>query len=212
RAALCPYTTLFRSRAAGVLARLVREHTGSRAFRDYFTAFCDRYGTGTLVPVRTVVDSAAGLGWPRDYPSSPAASGRHVFSGRDRLLLSWIAEATARGEREVELDDAAVEALAVAGGDPDAIPPHVDLGARIHAASVAALERGEYRFTVAPGRVAGTLSARLSPLVPEAGLAAVFSALPTTAEGALAVQMSFTPPYPSAENVARLPRFTPEVV
>ncbi|GAA4658797.1 lantibiotic dehydratase [Amycolatopsis dongchuanensis] len=199
-------------RTAGVLARLVREHTGSRAFRDYFTAFCDRYGTGTLVPVRTVVDSAAGLGWPRDYPSSPAVSGRHVFSERDRLLLSWITEATARGEREVELDDAAVEALAAAGGNPDAVPPHVDLGTRIHAVSVAALERGEYRFTVAPGRVAGTLSARLSPLVPEAGLAAVFSALPTTAEGALAVQMSFTPPYPSAENVARLPRFTPEVV
>ncbi|MTD57149.1 lantibiotic dehydratase [Amycolatopsis pithecellobii] len=197
---------------AGVLARLVREHTGSRAFRDYFTAFCDRYGTGTLVPVRAVVDSAAGLGWPRDYPSSPAASGRHVFSERDRLLLSWITEAIAQGEREIELDEAAVDALAAAGGDPDAVPPHIDLGARIHAVSVADLERGEYRFTVAPGRAAGTLSARLSILVPEAGLAAVFSSLPSTTEGAIVTQMSFTPPYPSAENVARLPRYTPDVV
>lgn len=86
-------------RAAEVLARLVRQHTGSAAWRDWFGAFCDRYGTSTLVPLRAVVDPVSGLGWPRGYPDSPEPSGRHVFSDRDRLLLALAAEATARGVR-----------------------------------------------------------------------------------------------------------------
>nr|WP_231104912.1 lantibiotic dehydratase [Haloechinothrix halophila] len=199
-------------RAASVLARLVREHTGQREWRDYFAAFCDRYGTGTLVPLRMLIDTDIGLGWPRGYPGSPEPSGRHTFSERDQLLLSWASQATARGEREIELDDTLVNKLAEAGGDPDAIPPHVDLGARIHADSAAALDQGEYTFTVVPGRAAGTLTSRFTPLVPEAGLDAAFASMPTTAAGALPAQLSFVPMFPSAENVARVPRYLPDVI
>lgn len=196
--------------AAGLLARLVREHTGSRAWRDYFAAFCDRYGTGTLVPLRAVVDPDCGLGWPCGYPGSPEASGRHVFSERDRLLFALAAQSTTCGLREIDLDEATVDSLVTAGGEPDTLPPHVDMGARIHATSRAALERGEYTFTVIPGRAAGTLSSRFTPLVPE--LAAVFAEVPTTVAGALPAQLSFTPMFPSAENVARVPAYLPDAM
>lgn len=103
-----------------------------------------------------------------------------------------------------------MNALIAAGGDPEAVPPHIDMGARIHATSPEALERGEYAFTVAPGRAAGTLSSRFSPLVPE--LADAFAELPTTVAGAVGAQLSFTPMFPSAENVARAAAYLPEVV
>ena len=199
-------------RAAGVLARLVRESTGTREWREYFAAFCERYGTGTLVPLRAVLNPDSGLGLPRGYPGSTQPSRRHVFSKRDELLLALAAAATARGSREIELDDATVENLATAGGGGESIPPHVDLGARIHAPSADALDRGEFTVTVTPSRAAGTLTSRFTTLVPEAGLDAVFRDLPTTTEGALPVQPSFPPLYPSAENVSRVPRYLPDVV
>lgn len=197
-------------RVAGVLARLTREHTGGRPWRDWYAAFCDRYGTGTLVPVRMVLDPDCGLGWPHGYPDSPEPSGRHVFTERDRLLFSLAAKATATGARETVLSDALIDELAIAGGEPDAIPPHVDLGAQIHAASRAGLESGDYTFTVAVGRAAGTLTSRFTPLTPELG--AVFARIPTIVAGAASAQMSFTPMFASAENVARVPRCLPEVV
>lgn len=199
-------------RAASVLARLARETTGSREWREYFAAFCERYGTGTLVPLRTVLNRDGGIGLPRGYPGSTQPARRHVFSERDELLLALAAEATARGHREIELDDATVDKLVTAGGGGDAIPPHVDLGARIHATSAAVLDRGEFTLTVAPGRAAGTLTSRFTTLVPEAGLDAVFAALPTTTDGAVPVQLSFTPIYSSAENVCRVPAYLPDVV
>jgi class I lanthipeptide synthase len=199
-------------RAATVLARLARETTGSREWREYFAAFVDRYGTGTLVPLRTVLDRDAGLGLPRGYPGSTQPACRHVFSDRDELLLALAAEATARGHRGVELDDATVEKLATAGGCGDAIPPHLDLSARIHATSPAALDRGDFTLTVSPGRAAGTLTSRFTTLVPEAGLNAIFATLPTTTAGAVPAQLSFTPIYPSAENVCRVPAYLPDIV
>lgn len=199
-------------RAASVLARLARETTGTPECREYFTAFCERYGTGTLVPLRTVLNPDSGIGLPRGYPGSTQPSRRHVFSARDELLLALASAATARGSREIELDEATVENLVTAGGGGESIPPHVDLGARIHATSTDALDQGEFTFTVAPGRAAGTLTSRFAALVPEAELEAVFRALPTTTDGALAVQLSFTPLYPSAENVCRVPPYLPDVV
>ncbi|MGH3915391.1 MAG: lantibiotic dehydratase, partial [Pseudonocardiaceae bacterium] len=154
--------------------------------------------------------SVSGLGWPRGYPDGPEPITRHVFSDRDRLLFALAAEATAHGAREVELTDATVDALAAAGGDPEAVPPHIDMGARIHALNREALQRGEYTFTVAVGRAAGTLSSRFSALFPELG--GVFADLPTTVTGAASAQLSFPPMFPSAENVARVPAYLPDTV
>ena len=199
-------------RAAGVLARLARQTTGSREWREYFAAFCERYGTGTLVPLRTVLDRDRGIGLPRGYPGSTQSARRHVFSERDELLLTLASEATARGSREIELDDAMVDRLVTAAGGVDSLPPHLDIGARIHAASPAALDDGEFTLTVAPGRAAGTLTSRFTTVVPEAGLDRAFAALPTTTDGAVPVQLSFTPIYPSSENVSRVPAYLPDIV
>ncbi len=68
------------ARAATALLRLTRQPAGWPAWRDYHAAFCDRYGTGTLVPVTEVVDPDAGLGYPAGYPGSrpTRAGGRAV--------------------------------------------------------------------------------------------------------------------------------------
>ncbi|GAA3852356.1 lantibiotic dehydratase [Saccharothrix violaceirubra] len=199
-------------RAAGVLARLVRQNTGSRDWRDYFAAFVERHGTGTLVPVADVVDRDHGIGLPGGYPGGAPQSGRHVFSDRDALLLAVATEATARGDSEVNLDDALVDRLAAVCGGREEIPPHLDLGAQVHATGPDALDRGEFTLTVAPGRAAGTLTSRFTTLLPEAALDTVFSALPTTTTDAVPAQLSFTPIHPSAENVCRVPAYLPQRV
>lgn len=200
-------------RATDVLARLARETTGAREWREYFATFCERYGTDTLIPVRTMVDPDSGIGLPRGYPGSMPSSERHVLSSRDELLLTMLTEAIAKGGQEIELDDAMVAQLSETNGNaPGKFPPHVDMGARVHAHSVAALDRGEFTVTLAPGRAAGTLSSRFTPLVPEAGLEHVFRNVPTTTRGALPAQLSFAPIHPSAENVCRVPQSLPDIV
>ncbi|WP_017975667.1 lantibiotic dehydratase [Actinopolyspora halophila] len=199
-------------RAATVLARLARETTGTPAWREYVAAFIERYGTGTLVPLRELLNPESGLGFPRGYPGSTPDSGRHVLSERDTLLLRLASRATARGDREIELDEDTVAALEQAGGGAAPRPPHLDLAARVHAASREELDRGDYTLTVAPGRVAGTFTARFAPLVPEAGLDRVFATCPTIADGPVAAHLSFPPIFANAENVSRTPHHRPETV
>lgn len=199
-------------RAASVLARLVREPTGTREWREYFAAFCERYGSGTLVPLRELVDTDTGLGWPRGYPGSGQPSGRHVFSERDKFLMELAEDAAIRGSQEVELDDEILGKLAETGGGGAVIPPHVEVGARIHAVSKQALDRGDYTFTVSLGRAVGTLTGRFLPLVPEVNLEAVIRNLPTIIAGAVPVQLSFPPQTPGAENVSRIPAYLPDVL
>jgi lantibiotic biosynthesis protein len=88
----------------------------------------------------------------------------------------------------------------------------VEIAARIHAASVEALNRGEFTLTVAPARSAGTLTSRFTTTATGSGLEDVYAAVPPTTEGALAVQMSFPPMYPHAQNVCRVPAYLPHVL
>lgn len=200
-------------RAAGVLARLARETTGTREWREYFAAFCEQYGTDTLVPLRMMTDPDSGIGFPRGYPGSMPSSDRHVYTLRDELLHTMVTRAIAQGCREIELDDATVAQLSDTGdGDSGTFPPHVDMGARVHADSAAEIDRGEFTLTVAPGRAAGTLSSRFTPLVPDVGLEHVFGNLPTTTREALPAQLSFAPIHASAENVCRVPQSLPDIV
>jgi lantibiotic biosynthesis dehydratase-like protein len=88
----------------------------------------------------------------------------------------------------------------------------VELAARIHATSVQALDDGEYALTVAPARAGGTLTSRFTATMTGSGLEQVYRALPTGCAGALAVQLSFGPAYPHAENVCRVPAYLPHVL
>src|SRR6266545_633706 len=201
------------ARAAGALLRLTRQPTGWPAWRDYHAAFCDRYGTGTLVPVTEVVDPDAGLGYPAGYPGSVLSPPIEGASPRDERLLALAWQAMIDDGREIVLTDDTIDA--VAGEQrPDVryIPPHVELAARIHAASVQAFQRGEYSLTVAPARAGGTLTSRFTPTATGSGLDEIYRALPVGTDGALAVPMSFPPAYPHAENVCRVPAYLPHVL
>jgi len=200
-------------RAADLLLRLTRRPTGEPVWRSYHAAFRDRYGTGTLVPVGEVVDPDGGLGYPAGYPGSvwPVPVSGPVE--RDELLLALAWRAVVDGTGEIVLTEETVRALSAAGDvDHRYAPPHVEIAARIHAVSVAALNRGDFTLTVAPARAAGTLTSRFTTTATGSGLEAVYAAAPTTTEGALAAQMSFPPMYPHAENVCRVPAYLPHVL
>jgi lantibiotic biosynthesis protein len=200
-------------RAATALLRLTRHPHGLPAWRAYHAAFCDRYGSGTLVPVTEVTDPDSGLGYPAGYPGSILPVPADGPTGRDDRLLALAWQAVSDGSREINLTDQAIRALA--GGerlDERYIPPHVELAARIHAASALAVQRGEYTLTVAPARAGGVLTSRFTPTTTGSGLDEAYRALPTATEGAMAVQMSFPPVYPHAGNICRIPAYLPHVL
>ncbi|MCE7010028.1 lantibiotic dehydratase [Kibdelosporangium philippinense] len=199
--------------AATALVRLTRQPTGHALWREFYTAFCDRYGTGTLVPLADVVDPDTGLGLPATYPGSVLPEPTATLSDRDERLLALGANAIANNSREIIFTEETIQALTV--GDPDAerrIPPHVELATRIHAPSAEAIKRGEYTITVAPARSAGTFTSRFTTVVRGCGLEQVYAAAPTAVAGALPVQLSFPPVYPNGENICRVPAYLPHVL
>jgi thiopeptide-type bacteriocin biosynthesis protein len=201
-------------RAAGALLRLTRHPAGLPAWREYHAAFCDRYGTGMLVPLTEVVNPDSGLGYPAGYHGSVRPAPTDSLTRRDerRLALAW--EAVACQDREIVLTD---DLIASVAGDEQLterspIPPHIELAARIHATSQQALDRGELTLTVAPARAGGVLTSRFTLTTTGSGLEEVYRALPVGVDGGLAVQMSFPPAYPHAENICRVPRYLPIVL
>jgi len=199
-------------RAASLLLRMTRRSAGEPVWRSFHAAFCDRYGTGTLVPVAEVVDPDAGLGYPAGYPGSVHHRPPAAVLERDEALLSLAWQAVADGSREITLSEDAIQAITAEEFDPRYIPPHVELAARIHASSVEALNRGDYILTVAPARSAGTLTSRFTPTATGTGLEEVYRAVPPAVDGAVPVQMSFPPVYPHAENVCRVPAYLPHML
>ncbi|MBB6569622.1 lantibiotic dehydratase [Kribbella sandramycini] len=201
------------SHAATALIRLTRQPTGSVVWRDYYTAFCDRYGINALVPLIDVVNPETGLGLPATYPGSTATANSSGPSERDERLLALAWGAMADGCREIVLNDQVIQSLAV--GDPSVerrIPPHVELAAQIRAKSVDALDRGDYTLLVHPGRSAGTFTSRLAYLAPEADLRDAYRGVPTSVDGALPVQLSCPPIFAHAENISRVPAYLPHVL
>ncbi|MFJ8754592.1 lantibiotic dehydratase [Streptomyces sp. NPDC102441] len=196
--------------AAGALLRLTRRPTGHAIWHDFQTAFWERYGVGTLVPLSEVLDPAAGLGLPAEYPGSVMSAPAKLTSERDRRLLALAWQALVDGSREIVLTDDVIDAIA--GDGPAAGPPHVEMCARIHAEDVAALERGDFTLTVTPARSAGTLTSRFTPAAGGSGLEKVYRTIPPGVAGALPAQLSFPPLYPHTENVCRIPAYLPHVI
>lgn len=192
--------------AATALARLSVQPTGEPAWRDFYNAFCERFGMGTLVPVTHVVDPDTGLGYPAGYPGSVLPARTSTGSERDQalLLLAWTA--LADGSGEVVIDDTLIASLAV--GDParePRFPPHVEISARIHAAGTVALDRGDYRLTVAPARGFGTFTSRFTTITPGSRLHEVYADVPTGVDGALPCSCRFRPPTRTRRTSAASP-------
>ncbi|MET8624667.1 lantibiotic dehydratase [Kitasatospora sp. NPDC004669] len=200
-------------RAADALLRLTRQPTGDAVWRNYHSAFWERYSTGTLVSLAELLDPATGLGYPAEYPGSTMTPPTRGPNERDERLLALAWQALADGSREIVLTDEMIDT--VAGDlrfDARYIAPHVEISARVHAADLDALRCGDYRLTVSPARAAGTLTSRFSVTATGAGLAEVYRAVPTLVEGALPAQLSFPPLFPHSENVTRIPAYLPHVI
>ncbi|GAA1311749.1 lantibiotic dehydratase [Saccharothrix xinjiangensis] len=198
--------------AASALLRMTRRPTGDPAWRDYHGVFVDRYGVGTLVSLLDVVCPDSGLGYPARYQGSVHSPPIPEFSERDERLAALAWRAAVDGTGEIVLADQDVTDLGSEDFDVRYIPPHVELSARIHADSMAALEQGEFTLTVAPARSAGTLTSRFTPMATGSGLASAYRGLPAATDGALRAQLSFGPRYAPAENVCRVPAYLDHVI
>ncbi|MGH3623816.1 MAG: lantibiotic dehydratase [Sciscionella sp.] len=198
--------------AADVLARLGREPLGPEAWAAFHRRFVDHYGTDTVVPLAQVLDGPSGLGYPAGYPGSVLPQPDDTVTDRDRRLLALAWQALADGGR-LELTDAMIEWVTEGDlFDERFIQPHLEIAARIQAASLDAVQAGDYRLAVSPARSAGTLSARFQQVTRDAMMVDAYRGAPVMHEGAVPVQLSCPPMFVRGQNVARLPPFLPTVL
>lgn len=114
------------------------------------------------------------------------------------------------------LDEDTINRLTITVDADVTPPPHLDLRFQLHAASGAALRRGDYTVIVngvapAAGAMAGRFLGLLEPADFDRG-ASIYATLPTLTRGAVTAQV-FSPPLPvRTGNVARHPPVLPEMV
>ena len=190
--------------AASALIRLSPSPGGSPVWEDYHRRFTDRFGTGTLVPLLDVIDPAAGLGYPAGYPGSVLPLPPERDEGRHEYLARLVT-----GESEVTLTDELIDAMTGSLFDPQLVPAHVEIAARVQAASTADLDAGRYTLHISPARAAGTLTSRFSALAAGSGLEDVYRSAPSVHDGARPVQLSVPPLFIRGQNVGRIPVYLP---
>ncbi|MCW2930113.1 MAG: Lanthionine biosynthesis protein LanB, partial [Actinomycetia bacterium] len=193
--------------AASALIRLSPNPGGSPVWEDYHRRFTDRFGTGTLVPLLDVVDPGTGLGYPAGYPASILPLPPERDEGRHAHLAELIT-----GESEVTLTDELIDSMTGSLFDPRLVPAHVEIAARVQAASTADLDAGRYTLHISPARAAGTLTSRFSALAAGSGLEQVYRTAPAIHDGALPVQLSVPPLFIRGENVGRIPAYLPRLL
>ncbi|WP_328383668.1 lantibiotic dehydratase [Micromonospora zamorensis] len=202
-------------RAALALTRMTADPYGTTAWRAYYQRFYERYGIGSLVPVREVIDPDSGIGLPDGYPGSSAPEPRSPMSRRDEVLLNVAQRAALDGAIEVALDDALIAQLDLC---PQRLrlPPHLEACVRVQAADEEDLTHGRFTIEVTSvSRAAGGLTGRfLSVLRPsDAGrFVASLADLPTSDRATKPAQVSFPPLDPATAHVARAIRVLPTVI
>ncbi|MGW6604886.1 lantibiotic dehydratase [Streptomyces sp. NPDC055036] len=201
-------------RAAWALTRVCARPYGTAAWSAYHQKFYERYGIGTMVPMAEVV-ADSGTGFPDGYPGAPADPRRPQLSTRDDALVRIAQSAVLDGRDEVVLTDELLAELDV-GPETPRVPPHLEIGVRVHAASAEDLECGRFRLeVVSVSRGAGVSSGRfLSVLAPDdrAALAAELSDLPAADADTVPVQLSFPPLLPESVHVSRTPQVLPTLL
>jgi hypothetical protein len=202
--------------AASALARLTPYPDGQPAWREYHTAFLERYGIGVVVPLLDLIDPGAGLGYPATYRGSERGEAAATLTERDIGLLRLAQRATMGGGDEVVLDDRAIADLA--GPDQFAcpVPPHVELFLQISADSVAALGQDHYTLAVTgASRAAGATTGRFLHLLnarEQDSFRAAFAGAATLRHQAVPAQVSIPPIQESLSNLACAPRMLPAVL
>ncbi|WP_405876973.1 lantibiotic dehydratase [Streptomyces sp. NBC_00005] len=201
-------------RAALILTRLSIRPYGTAAWNEYHQRFYERYGIGTMVPLAEAV-ADSGTGYPDGYPGAPAGARRPRVSARDDALVRLAQAAALDGRDEVILTDEQIEALDV-GPDEPRLPPHLEIGVRVHAAGLEELQRGRFRLeAVSVSRGAGVSTGRfLSVLAPadREALAAELADLPAADGNTVPAQLSFPPLLPESAHVIRSPQVLPTVI
>ncbi|HEY0580556.1 MAG TPA: lantibiotic dehydratase [Chloroflexota bacterium] len=198
-------------RAAVALARVSAAPYGAAAWKSYHQRFYERFGIGSMVPVLDVV-ADSGIGYPDGYPGSTTAPRSPARSSRDEALVRIAQTAALDGHHEVILDESLIESLKTGPG-PIRLPPHLEIGVRVSAASMEALQRGDFGLeVVSVSRGAGVGSGRfqrvLSP-ADRAAMAAELADLPGADVNTVAAQLSFPPLLADTAHVARAPQMLP---
>lgn len=201
-------------KAASVLARLTPFPSGSAAWQDYHARFLETYGPGALVPVRQLTDPDTGLDFPAGYRGSRLARPAPALTPRDEQLLALAQHAAFDGVREVQLTDELLTGLAPAHGG---VPlPHIDLRFHLQAATLQAVDNGDFTLHVngiAPA--AGATAGRFLDLLDAADrdrMTAAYTGLPTLTSGARRVQVSSPALHIRTDNVGRAPAVEPGVI
>lgn len=201
-------------RAAFVLTRVSAAPYGTAAWKAYQRRFYEKYGIGTMVPLAEVV-ADSGTGFPDGYPGALADGRRSRLSVRDDTLVRLAQTAALDGLDEVVLTDELIAAMDL-GPEHPRVPPHLEVGVRVHAASAEELRRGRFRLEVASvSRGVGvTIGRFLSVLAPEdrERLAAELADLPAADAGTITAQLSFPPLHPTSAHVTRAPQVLPTVI
>ncbi|MER7045562.1 lantibiotic dehydratase [Streptomyces jumonjinensis] len=201
-------------RAALVLTRLSARPYGTVAWGEYHQRFYERYGIGTMVPLKEVV-ADSGVGYPEGYPGTPAGARRPRVSARDDVLVRLAQTAALEGQKEVVLTDELIAALDV-GPDEPRVPPHLEVGVRVHSASLDDLRRGRFRLEiVSVSRGAGVSTGRFLSVLEPGDREALSTELadPPTADGdTVPAQLSFPPLLPESAHVTRTPQVLPTVI
>ncbi|MFG2483365.1 lantibiotic dehydratase [Streptomyces virginiae] len=201
-------------RAALLLARVSPAPFGTEAWKAYHMRFYERFGIGSMVPVLDVV-ADSGIGYPDGYPGSAPAEHRPRLTDRDRVLLRLAQQAALDGRREVVLDEATIDALAM-GSEPVRLPPHLEIGFRLRAPTTGTLDQGNFGLEVVSvsrgvGVGTGRFLAVLDPTQRDA-LTNDLTPLPTADPDTVAMQLSFPPLLPESAHVTRTPRVLPTVI
>ena len=142
-------------RAMGVLWRLSRPKLGLFALRDFHRRFLDAYGADRLVPVLDLLDASTGLGAPAGYgwpnnEAAPIPPADFRSARRDRAMAYLVAAAQRARAREVVLGDADLAELCYDTADPADLQNSAEVTVQVVAASMAALDDGDFRVYLSP--------------------------------------------------------------
>ncbi|WP_241826764.1 lantibiotic dehydratase [Streptomyces graminilatus] len=198
--------------AAQVMHQLSPHPYGYPQWRDYHQRFLDRYGTDAAVPVRHLV-ADSGLGMPAGFLGSERTRAPYQLTSRDEKILRLLQEAMLDSGRELVLTRATIADLTADHTEPPLPVPRAEIAVEIHAPTLDAVQRGDYRLLVtgAP-RPGSSMFGRFAHLLPPPAQSALTNSYATASPGAVPAQLSFTPRRRRNENVSRTMQVLPHTI
>ncbi|MEU3916955.1 lantibiotic dehydratase [Streptomyces sp. NPDC029004] len=128
---------------------------------EYHSAFLERFGVDSEIPLLQLLSPETGLDAPNSY-SNPVRAfplppvGEDRATGKELRLSALVTEALRTGAYELEITDERLEQLSVwrAGEQQPRVRPAIDLYGQVAAESPEALRGGDWRLVLAPAGMA----------------------------------------------------------